>query len=279
MNSTRWVILYLWMFVLVHCPASVHAQAWGETLGARSTGMNNTSVALRDFWSLHNNPAGISDLHFPAVGINYASRFSMKELSTKTMAVIYPVQKSVLALDLNYFGYALYHEMKVGLAYGRRLGRRISAGIQLDYLSVVFGEQYGSHTKITFGVGVQYEASDDLTMGAYVYNPLNIRYDTLQSLSVPFVFKTGIAYSFSDQLLTTVEIEKNSLLNYWNVSAGAEYLLKKHFAVRVGTGLHQEVFSFGLGYQWKNLTVDLASTVHQQLGLTTQFSIFYTFRK
>lgn len=279
MNSTRWVILFASLFVFVLCPLSAQSQAWSNALGARIAGMNNTSVALHDFWSLHNNPAGMAYLNFPVVAINYASRFSMKELSTKTLAVAYPVQKSVVALDMNYFGYALYHEMKVGLAYGRRLGKYFSAGIQLDYLSVAFGEHYGSRSKVTFGLGVQSEVLENLTLGAYVYNPLGIRYDTLQSLTIPFVFRTGIAYSFSDRLLTTFETEKNSLLDYWNVRAGVEYIFNKNLAVRMGTGLHQEVFSFGLGYNWKNLTFDLASTVHQQLGLTTQISILYTFRK
>ncbi|MBN2614977.1 MAG: hypothetical protein JXR71_04725 [Bacteroidales bacterium] len=279
MNTSRWVLLFFWSFVIVLCPSSLHSQAWGEELGARIAGMNNTSVALPDFWNLHNNPAGIACLSVPAIGINYASRFSLKELSTKSLAMVYPVQKSVLGVTVDYFGYALYHEVKAGLVYSRKLGKRLSVGTQLDYLSVAFGEGYANRHRFTFGLGVQYAVTDELRLGASVYNPVGIRYDTLQSLVIPAVFRAGLAYSFSDQLLTTAELEKSSLLGYWNVRAGVEFRPNERFAFRAGTGFYREVFSFGMGYAWKNLKFDIASTVHQQLGLTSQFSILYTFRK
>ena len=269
-----WLTVFLIMILI----SEVQAQAWGETLGARSSGMNHCSVALTGFWNVRNNPAGIADFNTVSLGLNYADRFSMQQLSTQSLAAVIPVGWGVIAVDFNYYGYALYHEMSGGLVYARRLSKRLRAGIQLDYLHVAFGEGYGSSGRMTFGVGVQYDVSKNLTFGAYVYNPVSLEQDTLQNITVPFIFRTGLGYAFSEKLLTTVETEKNALLDYWNVRAGVEYRPDEKFAFRMGTGTHQEVFSFGMGYRWRNLMLDVSSTVHQQLGLSPQFSVIYSFQ-
>lgn len=275
MNS-YFKVLFLTLFLV--CPLWINAQAWGDILGARMAGMNNTSVALQDLWNASANPAGIIGLKVPMVGINYSSKFSLKELSTKSIAGLYPVQWGVWAVNMNYFGSALYHETKASLVYARKLNKKLSAGVHLDYLTIAFGEGYGASSRMTFGVGIQYSISKDLTLGAYVYNPIGIRHDTLQSFTIPFLFRTGLAYAFSDLLLTTVETEYNSLLSFWNVRAGIEYHPNQRFAFRTGVGLRQEVFSFGMGYHWKQFAFDVASTLHQQLGMSPQFSVIYNFR-
>ncbi|MBN2638489.1 MAG: hypothetical protein JXR65_05320 [Bacteroidales bacterium] len=258
---------------------SASGQAWVDVQGARLSGMNYTSVAIQDFWNINSNPAGIAYLEKPGLGLNYSNRFSMKEMSTKSLAILWPVQWGVLAANVNYFGNSLYHETKAELVYARKLWSNFTAGIQLDYLNVAFGEGYGKNGRVTFGIGVQYVVLKDLTLGVYVYNPLDIRYDTLQSLDIPFLFRAGLAYNFSDQVLASLETERNIFLSYWNLRAGFEYKPDNHFAFRTGVGLYQETFSFGAGYKWRNFNFDIGSTFHQQLGLSSQFSVIYTFQQ
>lgn len=275
--SYRLSITVLSIFLFL--PSLSKAQAWGDVIGARFAGMNNASVALQGLWNVHSNPAGITQLNEPMAGINYNSRFMMNDLSTKSIALLYPVQWGKLAINMNYFGSALYHETKAGLVYARKLSKNLSAGIDLEYLSVTFGEGYGTSNKMTFGFGIQYAFSKVLTLGAYVFNPFGIRQDSMQSIAVPFLYRTGLAYTFSDKLLTSLETEYNSMLLNWNIKAGIEFKANRHFAFRTGVGLRQQVFSFGMGYRWKKFSFNVASTLHQQLGLSSQFSVTYTFRK
>ena len=55
-------------------------------VGGRSNSMGNCSVALSDFWSIANNPAGIAGAQHVMAGFAYDNRFFMKELSNYAAA-------------------------------------------------------------------------------------------------------------------------------------------------------------------------------------------------
>lgn len=262
------------MLVIVFYFSVSQAQTWGDIVGARSVGMGECSVALEDFWSLNNNPAGIADFKNLQTGINYSNRFLMKELSTKSIAGLFPVYHGVMAVSMQYYGYSMYREMTTSLVYGIRLTQKIVTGVQLQYINVAYGEGYGSRNHLTFGIGLQYNLTENMNLGVYIYNPVKERL----GIDVPFIFKMGMAYSFSKQLLTTLETEKNSFLPIWNLRAGIDYKPNKSFSFQTGLELVKEVFSFGFGYRWKNCMIHLSSLVNEQIGLSPQISVIYTYQ-
>ena len=71
--------------------------------GSRSNAMGNFSVALHDFWSVQNNPAGMADFRTISLGFSYENRFFMKELSYYNGAFVLPVNFGTFGLS--FFGY------------------------------------------------------------------------------------------------------------------------------------------------------------------------------
>ncbi len=80
--------------------------------------------------------------------------------------------KGTFGLAADRFGYALYNETKVSAAYAMRFGEGLRAGVQVDYLGIRLGENYGSASAFAVEVGMQ-ARNQRMPSGsvAHVYNP------------------------------------------------------------------------------------------------------------
>jgi hypothetical protein len=266
----------LLLVVLLTGPQMVSAQDLLLSKGTRSAGMGQCAVALTGFWNINDNQAGMADVKDFSAGINYEERFGMRELSTKSVALLYPVRWGVLGAGMDYFGYSLYHEMKFGLAFARSFGSRFRAGIKLDYFQTGFGDHYGKANNLTFEFGFQYDLSKNLTLGGFAFNPIPTPGTGAVYFKLPVVYQAGLSYRFSRSLLVTVESEKNARNPNFELRAGLEYSLKNKYFFRTGLGTGREFLSAGFGYRLKGFSLDMAAAAHQALGVSPQVSLIYT---
>jgi hypothetical protein len=268
---------FLCSFILIVLFA-MNAQAGNDNspVGGRSAAMGSASVALNDFWAVHNNQAGLAGFTDIAAGAYFENRFLMKELSRKVVAVVMPSRSGVFGLSFDNFGSSLYSENKVGLAFGRSFGSNFSAGIQLDYLNTHLSEGYGNHSAITFEAGVLAHINKNLALAAHVFNPLNVKLSKETGERVPSIIRLGAAYNFSEKLILTGEAEKN-IDQEMQVKSGVEYRVVEQALVRAGITTNPMIYTFGCGIDLKKLKVDLSSSVHQVLGYSPQVSVCYYF--
>ena len=253
--------------------------AGGEifTAGARQAGMGRTSVSITDFWSVQNNQAGIALLDRIGVGLYYQNQFQLSQLSQKAIAVVVPSKIGVLGLSFTHFGYELYNDIKIGLAYARSFGPYFRIGLQLDYLRTSLGENYGSKSNVTFELGVQSNLTNNLTIGAWVFNPIQVKLADYADEYIPVIFKLGMGWNIDNGLLVNIEAEKNTAFQAILLRAGVEYALKEKFFFRGGFSTAQEIFSMGFGMQFKILRIDLSAIMHNTLGFSSQGSLILQF--
>ena len=267
------VSLFLFSFLL----SNSFAGNENITIGGRSAGMGGASVTLSDFWAINNNQAGIADLKNMKAGFYFENRFMVKELSYKTVAFILPTKSGVFGLNYHHFGYSAYKEQKIGLAYAKSFGKSFSTGLQLDYLGTSLGDNYGSKSAFTFEVGILAKLSYNVTLGAHFFNPINAKFNDYNNEKIPSVFKLGINYSFSDNLIVAIESEKN--INFDPIiKAGFEYKVIQFACVRVGISNNPTICTFGFGIEYHQFNFDFASSIHQTLGYSPQFSLVYNFK-
>lgn len=269
---------FLYTIIFISGLFALNAQAGNDNTptGGRSSAMGTASVAVSDFWSVHNNQAGLAGFTNMAAGIYFENRYLMKELSRKAGAFVLPSRSGVFGLSYENFGSTLYNESKIGLAFARSFGSNFSAGIQLDYLNTHLSENYGNHDAFTFEAGIQARVNKNLVIGAHVFNPLNVKLSSETGERIPAIIRVGAGYNFSEALLLTGEIEKNIDLKT-RIKSGVEYKVVKQAFIRAGITTNPTTYSFGFGLDLKKLKVDLASTVHQVLGYSPQLSISYYF--
>jgi len=253
--------------------------AGGEvyTVGSRQTGMGGTSVSITDFWSIQNNQAGIALIDKIGAGIFYQSQFLMSELSCKSAAMLIPSKIGVLGLTFNHFGYELYSDMKIGLVYARSFGKYFRMGVQLDYITTTLGENYGSTSNVTFEVGIQSDVTQSLTIGAWVFNPIQVSLSDYNNEKIPAIFKLGLTWKISKDFLASIEAEKNTNLRPVFLRAGIEYSLKEKFFFRGGFSTSEEIFSMGFGLKISKLRFDVSAVMHNTLGFSPQGSLIFEF--
>jgi len=257
-------------------PSGVFAGGDNHPIGGRSAGLAHASVTLADLWSVHHNQAGLALLEHSSAGFFYENRFLLSDLSLRGGAVAIPTKSGTFGLSAAAFGFELYGEGKYGLAYGRKLGSRINMGLQLNYHSLRIGEGYGNANAISVELGVLAQLTDEIWIGAHVYNPNRAQLADFDDERLPTALSLGLRYDFSEKVFTALEIEKDIDFDPV-VKVGLEYHEVEYLYLRAGIATNPQQSTFGFGLQLSNFKLDVATSIHSQLGYSPQFSLLYQF--
>lgn len=256
---------------------SNYAQGDNNPIGSRQAGMGRSSVALTDFWNIQNNQAGISLIDKVSVGAYYESNLNLSQLGTKSIAALTPSKYGVFGLTFNYFGYSQYNEMKAGLVYARSFGQYFRLGVQLDYLQTSIGDNYGTAGNVTFELGIQSDVTENLTIGAWVFNPFQVKLTGSTNQEYPAILRLGAGWHIQENFVATAEVEKNSQFDPVLLRGGLEYVLDEKFFLRAGFSTTQEIFSMGFGLNIKKIRFDISAVMNQSLGFSEQVSLIFHF--
>jgi hypothetical protein len=241
--------------------------------GARALALSNAFVSVSDTWSTFHNQAGLAGLQSFSAGAFYESRFMVDELSHVAGSLVIPVRAGTFGVGFSQFGKGTYKEHKIGLAFAKSLSRKISAAIQLDYLSERFPENERAAGFATFDAGVVYAATEELVLGAHIFNPIQGGIKTAEGIQkMPAVFRVGGHYQFPKMVLLIFETEKN-FENPLLFKSGLEFSPVKNLALRFGVSGKPVAYTAGIGFQTGKITTDLGFSYHGNLGLTPSVSI------
>lgn len=273
-----------WLLLLTAALAST-ASAGGEffPIGARYAGMGGSGLILTDLWSVRANPAGIAGLDKPMAGLFYQRHFLSEELAHQGLAVALPAGKGAFGIGMDRYGYSLYNETRASLGYAMRFGEGLRAGVQLNYLGVRIGEQYGSTSAWAAELGMQARLTDELWIAAHLYNPtqakLGARTESQVPLDerVPTVLRAGLGWLVSPKLTLTGDAEKD-IDRKERFRFGLEYAPSKALYLRTGISTGPVSGHFGAGFRTERLEIDLAVAVRAQLGPTPMINLNYRFK-
>jgi hypothetical protein len=266
-------LFFLFLFIPFLCSAA------GELVvtGGRAAAMGYTSVAVSDGWSGFNNPAGLVWNKTFCLGLYLDNRFLVKEMSYKALGVSIPFKRGALGIIVAQYGYSLYNEVKGGICYSMRLGKKLSGGVLIDYLRLNQGTDNSTKNLFSFEAGVQFRASKNLSIGIHASNPVPIKISQNSSEALPILLRFGLSWQITDSFLASLELEEN---NVWKTvfKSGIEYYVVKSVCMRVGFLSNPMQFTFGAGIQFWKLQFDIASSYHPVLGYSPQGSIQYLFK-
>jgi len=257
---------------------NIYSQNNSKNIGARSAALAGGGVASTDFWGASNNQASLGFNTQWGAGFYYENSYLAKELNLSTFTLVAPTKKGSFALNLNRFGYSQYNETKIGLAYGMALSERFAIGVQMDYLKTAIGNDYGSKDIFTFEVGLLAHITEDVTLGAHVFNPIQAKLNDYNNERIPVLMKIGLEWSLADNFIAIGELQSN-IDNELTIIGGLEYRIKDILYTRLGVGSGPNIFSFGIGLDFKNIRLDFSSSLHQTLGYSPQISFYYKTNK
>lgn len=244
-----------------------------QNAGARGAAMGNASTTFTDINSAFSNQAGLGFLEHMSFTAYGERRFLAEGLNSFLFAGAYPHKKfGTFGLSVNYFGFQNYNEQKIGLAYARKLFKRMSLGVQVDYLGTRIAE-YGAAHSVTFELGILVKITDQFSLAAHTYSPIRIKLPNQDF--IPGNLKIGAAYQPSKSVLLTAEVEKGLDDNPFIGRFGIEYWPIEAFALRAGVSTDPVLASFGMGVRFKGLYIDIAANYHMLLGFTPTMSLSY----
>lgn len=273
MKTTIRIIMQISLFFL---PEYSFCNNYDHQFGARSSGISGASVTYTDIWSLSYNQAGLAYLKHFSAGVNYENRFLVSELSIKSLVLALPSKSGVFGLSFYYYGFSDYNEDKIGFAYSKTLGKYFSLGIQFDYFYTHIAEQYGSTGVVSCEAGLRIQPVKNLFIGIHIFNPTYSKITNVNNEKIPTTFKTGIGYDFSGKVYLSIELEKD-LDNVPKFKSGVEYRVSKNLFLRTGLTARPEASSFGFGYYFNNINIDLSFSASTAPGMTSSASVYFEF--
>jgi hypothetical protein len=239
--------------------------------GAGEAGTGYVCIMKNSFWSSFHNQAIIADNKSVAFGFNYENRFNIRELGTRTLGIILPAGKSSLGAVYSHFGYSDFKRDITGLACGLKLSRKLSAGVQVDYLSERTTGEYKNNQYLTCEAGVILTPSEGTTLGFHIFNPVP---NSLRRIPLPMSLRIGAGTYLSKSFFTGVEAEMSSGSKLM-LKAGFDYEALKNMWLRGGYSSDNNSFSFGLGWVIKMVQTDFGFVTHERLGVTSSVSVIF----
>lgn len=245
--------------------------------GARAHGLGAAYVAHKpDATSLYWNPAGLAYISqneistmqnklateasyyylggvFPAKDFTWGINWLQLELPD--------LQETAASLNnneveiLNTFS---YHATALIIGGGAKLNENLALGLNAKLVSKKLSDGYGQSSGQSFGIGLLYKVSPQLSLGLKADNLGSIqKYDTGYAETIPPKYTAGLQLNILPQLNFLLDVEKNSNKNSLAKGHGGfEYLFNNNLYFSLGCDY--KTITAGAGFSVKNVYADYA---------------------
>ncbi|HOJ06792.1 MAG: hypothetical protein HND40_07400 [Ignavibacteriota bacterium] len=244
--------------------------------GAKQISLSNSDVALsNDVFSVFNNPAGLSQMHWREAGIFYSpAPFGMSELSNGFIAYHEPTSIGSFSLGGMTYGFDLFRETRISIAYSNNFTSRFFIGAAVNYQTVSI-KNYGNDGIFYLNLGGLAYIADDLRLGFYLHNINRASYGNTEN-QIPVVINAGLSYDVIKELSLNFSVDKDIKYKA-SFQFGINYDIIEYVSLRTGFSNEPSRFSAGIGINYLNYSLDYALFSHNALGFTHQAGIIVSF--
>ncbi len=242
--------------------------------GAKAVAMANAFVAIADDpWTVSYNAAGLTQLSgFRCAAFLVPQQFGLPELRTVAVAAAVPVRFGTFGLNVERFGFDLYREIGLGIAFAERIDDCISAGLVANLQNISI-DRYGSTNRLTFDICVHVNMFARTTFGCNLKNIARASIGR-NNEPLPQLLSAGIGWYPLRSLLLALEVEKD--VRYpASVKVGMEQMLISALRVRGGIANNPDKYSIGLAVRCSSVEFSYAGYSHTDLGWTHQIELSY----
>ena len=175
------------------------AQPLTQPIATRYLPLGAYSSKVPDIYATRSNAASLARLPNASAAVYAERRFSLSSLNLFSFSAGLVTKSGAFALHGNYFGYSLFSQSQLSLAYGRAVSKKIDVGVQFNYYSLRQGNGYNGASSINAAVGAIVHVTDKLNAGINIYNPTGSKWSKADE-KIPAQFKFGPGYAVSDKV-------------------------------------------------------------------------------
>lgn len=222
-------------------------------------------------FAFSSNEAALADLQHFACGIYGERKFLLQQLAWYHLVMGFPVSGGQFGIQAVYSGSDLQREMKLGLAYARRLGTT-AIGLGFNRHSIATkGYRQVSFLSVEGGILMNLGAA--LRLGCHVTHTAG---PPGQNYNIPSKYIVGLGYDASRQFFIGIAFAKTEGRDA-QVETGFEYMLQSMMRIRAGLSTTTEaaLFYFGIGLSLHDFWLDVNASIHPQLGITPGIALSY----
>jgi hypothetical protein len=272
-------------------------------VGARAIGMGSAYTAVSDdvnaiYW----NPAGLNSIEEKQASLMHYIWF--ENITYQAALYAQPTEYGTFGIMINYLsmdGIEKYNnqgtdlnstfkpnDMALTLSYGREM-YGMPLGINMKYISSKLDNEGAS--AFAMDLGTKFVIKEDkMNLGFCVQNlGTSMKYID-EKTELPLTIKAGTSYKFNSGVLNDfiLALDINAPIdNAIGANLGGEYNLNLNencmLSPRAGYKMSNnrlegnKDISCGMGFKFKNWTLDYAWTPYGELGITHQISVLFKF--
>ncbi len=246
--------------------------------GSKQVAVSHSGIALaNDVFSLYLNPAGLAQLRWRELGAYYSpSPFGMSELSNAFAAYSEPFSFGTIGFGIMTYGFELYRENMISIAFSKRLERILYGGVTFSYKSISI-DNYGNSKTFIVNLGGLVYITKYLRTGFAFDNISRATYGGYKD-QIPSTLSFGLSYDFLDNLIMNTalikEIDRSEVYSF-----GIDYQPVEFINIRSGFKNEPASFSFGVSINYSLFEFEYAGFNHHDLGLTHQFGVILVFNE
>lgn len=220
-------------------------------------------------------PAARCMLPAAYVHAGFRNDFGLKEMMFGEVEFDFIHQQDALLASASHYGYSRFGELKVGIGYGRRFGGKVAVALQAVYL-LNHAEHYHTRHSFTVDFSAFCQISRTISLAVDLYNPIRMKYGVTGNEVIPMVFALQANYQPNEKILFALYGEKTLP---GTLDAG----LKMHYhpvpnLMISGTAALSHC-GIGVLIPWKQIIFSIGADWYYRVGVSTQCSLGYHFKK
>jgi hypothetical protein len=238
--------------------------------------MGHATVGWQDAWALLQNQSGITSVESTTLGACIENPYAIKDLINAAFFAVMPSKSGHWGISYSQSGTEGFQPWKLGAAYARNFGDRVSASFQLNAQGIF--RPYASNNALTATgeLGLQYRPIENLSLGFHVFNFTRSKYSQYEEARHPTILRLGLMYQLGDDFTIGGEISQD-IDRAAIYRIGGEYNIREMVYIRMGASTELNSVCLGLGVKLDNFRVNMALSRHSGLGMTPSISIDYAF--
>lgn len=239
--------------------------------------MGNTGIAQESVFSIANNPAGISRVTKPHLGLAYQSHFLSTEVQSQAVFAVLPFASShAVGLSVNRYGLKeVSTSLTLRAAYTKCFGNSISTSVSVNYHRY-YVRNYHNDQTISLDLGFQYYWGENLIIGALARNATSAMFQDETLEYIPEEYALGFSYQLSEQLQVSSDIYYD-IREHLNFRGGFAFWFDPRLVIRGGAASRPTQYFVGVGLLVQQIQFDIASSFHPRLGTSPQLAVSYGF--
>jgi hypothetical protein len=267
---------YIRLFLALAGMAGADDSIWAQVAGFGSGNLLPVAFAGAGYHAGSNQALHASEkqAYFSA---SHCSLYGIADLSGSAVEMAYPFQPGTLAFSCISSGYSQYRDYMAGLSFARGFGKRVRAGVQLDYLQARATEQENANRAVSFEGGLVAETFRNLFLAFHLVNPLQNSYAGSEYQHLPSILRLAAGYRPDEKLLLITELEKDVQLSPV-IKASVDYKPAEILLVRYGINSLQG-HSLGFVITRRQALLEAGVQRHPTLGYSISGAFCWHFRQ